>query len=131
MTSSRAPRPPQDLRGRGRAWWRSVHATWELSEPETQLAHEIGRLLDMADALAAMIARDGVEVGDPDGPPKTHPAIPQLRASQLSLGRLIGQLGLEGADGHSVDTTTTARARRAARARWDRGNVRQLPSGLA
>jgi hypothetical protein len=125
MSNPKTPRPPADLRQRGRAWWRSVHATWELSEPETQIAREIGRALDIADALAALIARDGIEVGGPDGPPKTHPAIPQLRSTQLGIGRLIGQLGLEGADGHVVDTTTTARAR------WDRGNVRQLPSGLA
>ena len=129
--TSRTPRPPQDLGPRGRAWWKSVHETWELSEPEEQLAREVGRLLDVADRLQALIERDGLEVGAPDGLPKIHPAIPQLRSTQLGIARLIGQLGLPSEDGHTVDSTLTARGRRAARARWDRGNVRELSGGAS
>lgn len=127
MTTPKQPRPPADLQRRGRAWWKAVHAAFELNLDEQEIVIEIARLLDTADRLQAIIDRDGLEVVGHAGQPRIHPGLVQLRSTQLAIGRLAGQLGLPSEDGHAVATTLSARGRHAARRRWNKtNNVTQL-----
>jgi hypothetical protein len=47
---------PQDLKKRGRATWRAVHARYELNPVEELLLHELCRVADVLDRLAGELA---------------------------------------------------------------------------
>jgi hypothetical protein len=92
---------PKNLGPRGRAFWRNIVERYELSALEVELAVEAARTLDLVERLHT------------EGGP-----LPELRQQRLALGRLLGQLAVPPED--VVDAPTTARARKAANARWAR-----------
>ena len=120
--ADRLPAPPSDLtaRGRGRKFWRAVLADHELRADEVELLAECCRMMDLADRLRAAAAEAPVVV---DG--RTHPALVELRQVRQELRRHLAQLALPDPDAGEVSqdvaTLRTIKARRAARARWDRG----------
>jgi len=54
------PPPPAGLQARGHRFWRTVHETWLVDAGETELLVEVCRQLDVCEALAAVVAREGV-----------------------------------------------------------------------
>ena len=116
------PSPPSDLvpRGRGRRFWRGILAEYALREDELELLGEAARMLDLLDVLRA--------AGSPvliDG--RMNPAITEARLTRQELRRTLGGLCLPDLAGEGEEPAAeprsirTARARRAAKARWDRG----------
>jgi len=118
MSGKPAMAPPTGLQARGLAFWHAVHATWILNADESELAVECCRLLDTVEALQLVLDRDGVLSSGSTGQTRVHPAVGELRASRLVLARLLGQVGLSDPTNTAMPSATTARARRAARARW-------------
>jgi len=118
MTEKMPPVPPVGLADRGAAFWHTVHATWILNADESELVTECCRLLDTVEQLQEVLTRDGLLTTGSVGQPRAHPALAELRGSRLLLGRLLSQLALpDPADG-VMSSPASARARKAARARW-------------
>lgn len=111
-------RAPAGLGARGRAFWRRTVGEYELTPAEAELLVEVCRVLDTCADLAEAIRADGTTVAGSKGQPRVHPAIAELRAQRLALGRLLGQLGLEDDDGAALPTPRSVRARKAAESRW-------------
>ena len=118
MTNPRKPSPPADLDARGRAFWRSTQAMFELSGVEMELLKECARLLDECEALRHAVDRDGTTVAGSSGQLRVHPGVGELRQHRLALGRLLAQLALPDVDGGALATPRTAAARNAAQVRW-------------
>lgn len=113
-------RAPAGLGARGRAFWKAILETYELTPAETEVLAESCRLLDEIDRLQAAVADGGVVVPGSVGQPRVHPAVSELRSHRLALGRLLAQLDLPDADGATLPSPASLRARRAAQSRWDR-----------
>ena len=111
--SAPAPKPPDDLRkrGRGRKFWKQVVAEFELAPHEAEMLAEACRCLDHCDRLREQLEDAPLLV---DG--KTHPLVIELRLTRNDLRLLLTSMGW----GDEVETTTTRRARHAAAARWQR-----------
>lgn len=116
MTTEEAPAA---LGARGRRFWMTVTGTYELDAPEAELLIETCRALDDCEALHGVITAEGRTVAGSRGQPRAHPALGELRATRVMLGRLLAQLELPDVDGASLPTPVQARGRRAARQRWD------------
>jgi hypothetical protein len=114
------PAMPSGLGDRGRRFWRAVLGIYELSRAEVELLAEVCRVLDELDELRALIAEDGMSVHGSTGQRRLHPAVSEIRQRRALLGRLLSQLQLPDPEtGQTPQTPAQARARKAARARWD------------
>lgn len=124
--TARRPTPPKDLGSRGRRFWADVVAVYELNVDELQLLVEVCRGLDELELLHALIA-DGVTVAGSRGQDRLHPALAEMRAVRLGLGRLLAQLGLPDPDSGApgLQTPQQVRARRAAETRWAHQRARR------
>ncbi len=119
MTNDRkTAAPPADLTARGRGFWRSTVATFELSGVEMELLTECCRLLDECESLRTAVERDGTTVEGSTGQTRVHPALGELRQHRLALGRLLAQMALPDADEERLLSPMQARGRKAARTRW-------------
>lgn len=107
----------------GRSLWRSVVARFELDEREVVILAAACRCVDRAGELDQLVAVEGVTVAGSSGQPRLHPGVAEARNQRVAMGRLLGQLALPDAGGDVVQarTSTSLRASRAARARWDDG----------
>ena len=97
---------------------------FDLTDAELELLAEACRTLDNLDNLAAMVAEHGAAVAGSQGQVIVNPAIGEARAQRLALHRLLAALQLPDDDAEPVPTSTTLRARTAARARWS-GHARR------
>jgi hypothetical protein len=95
-----------------------VHETWLLSVDETELLIEVCRMLDTCDRLQTILDSDGVVTTGSMGQARVHPAVSELRGARVVLARLLAQLGLPDPADAAMPSTSTVRARKAARARW-------------
>jgi len=118
MTNPRKPSPPADLGVRGRKFWHSTVAAFELSDVEQELLNECCRLLDECESLRAAVDADGTTVTGSAGQTRVHPALGELRQHRLALGRLLAQMALPDADEERLLSPMQARGRKAARTRW-------------
>lgn len=117
--TARKPAPPKDLGDRGKAFWRTTVAVFELNESESRLLHECCRILDELDALRAVIVADGVTSTGSQGQTVAHPALAAMSSHRGLLGRLLAQLSLPyEEDSSKLQTPAQVRARRAANVRW-------------
>ena len=110
---------PAGLAPRGTAFWATVASSYVLDAPELELLTEICRALDDVEDLHRAVAAEGRTVAGSRGQPRAHPALAELRATRVVLGRLLAQLELPDVDGESLPSPVQARGRRAARERWD------------
>lgn len=117
MSDRKAP-VPTGLRSRGRAFWRTVQAGYDLDVAEGELLVEVCRALDECEALHAVVEEQGRTVSGSRGQIVAHPALSELRSTRLMLGRLLAQLELPDEEGSSLPTPSQARGRRAASSRW-------------
>ena len=104
---------PHGLDGRGLMLWRKVVADYELEPAELVVLGQAARTLTLIDQLDVAVDRDGLL--DVEG--RVHRAVAEARAQRLVLGRLLSQLDLADDDAALV-SPATARARKAAAARW-------------
>ncbi len=131
MPESATPRPPSGLDATGRRLWRQVQRA---IEPDAELDERDLAVLELAARQADDVARlermlkraRRPTVAGSTGQVRLHPAIAELRQARLALARLLTSLNLEIG---KQDSAASARARRAAEARWrglDRTAVRRL-----
>lgn len=90
---------PKDLGARGRRLWRSIATAdpgaVEVGDPRRDVAMEACRAADQLDALAEVLAADGLMVRDPiTGAQKIHPALVESNRLRPLLARLIVALRL-------------------------------------
>ena len=113
MTSSSGrPRRPDGLQARGRRFWDAVQATYELSDGEHQVLVETARALDVCEDLARRARKRDV-------PDDVRVSLyRELRQQRAALHRLLAALDLPTEDDRSLDSPKSARARKAANARW-------------
>ncbi len=116
----KTPRAPSDLDARGRTFWRTTVAAFDLSDVELELLRECCRLLDECESLRTSVDAEGTTVKGSAGQPRVHPALGELRQHRLALGKLLAQLALPDDVGEQLPSPVQARARRAAETRWGR-----------
>lgn len=120
-TEPKPPSAPRGLLTRGRAFWRTTVADFELDEHELRLLHEACRMLDTIDELDAQMKADGVMAAGSQGQPVLHPAVAERRQQQLALARLMATLNLDATDDTAgLVREASAKARAAADARWSK-----------
>jgi hypothetical protein len=111
---------PSDLKGRGKALWRSVVGKYALDPAETALLHELCRTADELDALTAAMADQSPVVEGSQGQPRAHPLLAEIRQHRKLAETLAISLALP-ADGETIGTRRSVNARAAAQARWRNG----------
>lgn len=110
--------PPEGLGDRGRALWDDLTTTYEFDPHESELLAETCRALDVIEALAVAVERDGVMLTGSKGQPVLNGAVAELRQQQASFARLVGQLNLLDAELGSAISAKARAARTTAQARW-------------
>jgi len=88
-----------------------------------ELLGEACRTLDELDALRRAVEKDGAIVAGSVGQPPPHPALTEARGLRAELRRLLDALGIPAPSASAAEGVTSLaarRARRAARARWER-----------
>ena len=116
--TTRKPATPADLGARGRKFWRTTMAGFELSDVETELLVECARLLDECESLRNAVDKEGMTVAGSTGQPRVHPALGELRQHRLALGKLLAQLSLPDLDESALLSPSQARGQKAAQTRW-------------
>jgi hypothetical protein len=88
---SKSPSPPRGTGREGRKLWLAVVEQFELDQHELALLREAVRTVDDLDALAAVVAAEGVTVV---GQQRVHPALVETRQLRIALARLLAALRL-------------------------------------
>jgi len=116
------PRAPAGLGHRGRRLFREVTDVYELSISELEVLTLAARCLDRIQGIEDTLKDEPATVEGSKGQPRAHPLTAELRSEVLLAAKLLAQLSLP-ADAGSGDEwsglSTSARARKASRARWD------------
>lgn len=123
-TTSKTPAPPTGLGTRGRRYWRRVLGSYELSDSECELLHEVCRTLDRLDLLDEAVLTIGATTKGSAGQEVVNPALTEARGQQALLHRLVAALALPDEDGDPVPTGHQLRAVAANAARW-RGHEKE------
>lgn len=131
MTTTRKPPAPADLSVRGRKFWRTTVATFDLSDVESELLVECARLLDECESLRNAVDKDGVTVAGSTGQTRVHPALGELRQHRLALSRLLAQLSLPDVDESALLSPSQARGQKAAQTRWAAHSRKATQRGTA
>jgi hypothetical protein len=118
------PKTPPRLGPAGRRVWQAFVGPYEFDDHELILLQAAARQADLAADLEALIAADGLTVVGSAGQVRLHPAVAEVRAGRLALGRLLAQLSLpEGAE--PIRSDASLRGRRAAEVRWTAERARR------
>jgi hypothetical protein len=88
-TSTKPPRPPEGAGTAGRRLWRAILGEHELAEHEVALLRQAVHVADVCEALRAVVDAEGLLTTSRLGEVKAHPALVELRAERLLLGRLV------------------------------------------
>lgn len=116
------PRAPAGLGHRGRRLWREVTDSYELSISELEVLTLAARCLDRIQGIEDVLKDEPATVEGSKGQPRAHPLCAELRSEVILAAKLLAQLSLP-ADTAAGDEwsglSTSARARKASRARWD------------
>lgn len=121
------PRRPTGLDGRGLRLWERMLDTFEFSTVEVELLVEACRTAGAVEELEKTVRTEGVTIEGSRGGVRAHPALQELRHQRVTLGKLLAQLDLP--DDVAVDSPKTARAKKAAQARWRQERERRSGSG--
>lgn len=117
------PDPPKALGKDGRRLWRAIVAAldvdWQLDRRELHLLERAAKIEDRLAELDAALDAEGPLARGSKGQPVAHPALQESRQLALAQRRLLRDLELADPDKRR-DPIVSARARRAARARWDK-----------
>src|SRR3954463_16172406 len=111
------PQPPEGLHVAGRALWDAIHgdvpASYELDARELDCLERACRCADRIADLEAEVQADGVTVTGSRGQKVLHPAVSEIRQTELVRLRLLSAIELVDAE-REASTPSQARARRAA-----------------
>jgi hypothetical protein len=113
------PKPPSELRGRGRGLWLEVQRRFELDPIEEQLLRELCRAVDRADVIAAQLDSAQLVVAGSTGQPRVHPLLGALQAQEKLIDRLCTSLGVS-APGTAGEGRPRGHPSKAQRVRWAR-----------
>jgi hypothetical protein len=91
---SEVPSAPAQLAAAGTTLWCHVVDDFELAPHELVLLEQICHTIDAIDALQRRL--NDADVLDERYNGRVHPALPELRAQRLALGRLLGALNIPG-----------------------------------
>lgn len=101
--------------------WQGVLADFELNPVELVLLEQACRVADAIVRLDAAAAEADAMVSGSKGQPVANPLAREAREERALLARLLDQLGIPDASGSQWDhLSASARARKAAAARWRR-----------
>jgi hypothetical protein len=120
MTTKPRVTAPSDLKGRGKALWRSIIERYTLDPAETALLLELCRTTDELDVLTAMMATQSPMVVGSQGQPRPNPLLGEIRAHRRVAEKLVVGLALP-AEGQTVGQRRSLNAAAAANARWRHG----------
>jgi hypothetical protein len=121
--TSTTRRAPKGLGPAGRRLWRSIMSEYELDVDDQLVCEEACRALDDLRALEEALDGEDLVVAGSTGQPRAHPLVSHIRSQRRLVVFLVGRLRLPGdlpVEVGSVFTSTSTKARDAARARWDR-----------
>lgn len=128
VSDQRVPRPPGELRRAGRELWRAVMDSYDLETHERRLLREMCRTADDLDALADIVAREGVL--DPETG-RAHPALVEARQQRIAFARLVAALRLPAGEEGDEQRGARRPQRRAARGVYGFGIRGVVPGGAA
>jgi P27 family predicted phage terminase small subunit len=123
MARAGRPDPPKTLGKDGRRLWRAIiaalDADWQLDRRELHLLDRAAKIEDRLVELDAALDAEGPMARGSKGQPVAHPGLQESRQLALAQHRLLRDLELADPDKRR-DPIVSVRARRAARARWDK-----------
>jgi hypothetical protein len=111
------PQSPPGLADAGLRLWADVQGRYELEEHEARLLLEMCRTVDQLDALAVVVAREGVLLSG-----RAHPAVVEARQLRIAFARLSAALRLPAGD--ESDQAAGRRPQRRVGARGVYGGLR-------
>lgn len=118
------PRAPQRLSAAGRRLWRETVDEHELRPDELLLLEKACRTADDLDRLEEAMAVEPLTTTGSTGQVRAHPLLAEIRGMRQLLAALLRQLAVPDAEEPgavgTVVSSTTSRARTAARARWEK-----------
>ena len=124
MTTTASIKAPAHLGARGRRLWRRIMEDFEPAESGREILLEAVRVVDRCESLEQALRGEPLTTTGSRGQIVAHPLLAELRSERLLLSRLLAQLDVpEEGEGAGTDWNTLSssqRARKAARARWDR-----------
>lgn len=120
---STIPRAPEGLDARGERLWKATVERFELATEELELLTEACRCVDHCETLQDYVTRTPPLIKGSRGQFVPNPLLAALRSERLLLAKLLGQLDIpdqtEGEANAWDGLTASARARKAAMARWN------------
>jgi hypothetical protein len=119
------PKAPPGLQSRGRRLWRRIAALYDLDANDAELLTEACRVIDNCERLDAALRDQPLTTKGSRGQVVAHPLRADLRSERTLAAKLLAQLALPDDEEENPVTdwsklTSSQRARRAARARWDK-----------
>lgn len=115
------PKPPVKLGRAGRALWQAMAGRYELRPDEAAVLEQACRCADDCAAIAAALDGEPAMTVGSTGQPVAHPLRRELRETRLLMSRLLAQIDTPDGVGAWDNLSSAQRARKASRARWDRG----------
>lgn len=101
----------------GKRFWRRIVGAYELREDELVLLEQAAKVPNTIALLDAGMKGASLLVSGSMGQQREHPLLSEARQQRGQLARLLAQLKSPDEDGLS---STSAKARKAAQARWRR-----------
>lgn len=90
------PKPPSNLKAKGRRFWTSVLKDYSLDEcHDLERLHQAAMCLDEIEAAEAVKKSQGLYVQDRFGQVREHPAQKTIRDSRTLFLRCVRELGLD------------------------------------
>lgn len=120
MTEREMPKPPAALRAPGRALWREVLTSFEVSSGELEVLRQACRAADTADRLERELRKQPLSVAGYNGQPRPNPLIKILQDQQLLIRRLVDSLNIPLPEEDKGLTASQKHAQHAASVRWRR-----------
>lgn len=112
---------PDGLEDGGLRLWCAITDVYELRPDELALLAEACRTQDLIDQLAEALAESGPIVEGSKGQSRVSTVAVELRQQRVTLGRLLGQIGIPEESGSVPQQSARSRhAQRAASVRWRR-----------
>lgn len=91
---SNLPQPPRQLGPAGFELWTAVQSEYAIEDSGgVAVLAAACEALDLAETLAAQIAKDGITIAGPSGP-RVHPCVKDANQSRALMVRCLARLGV-------------------------------------
>lgn len=114
---------PKSLADKGLSLWQEISGKYELRPDEHRLLEDACREADLIDRMESEIQGMPLTARGSQGQPVAAPLVTEIRQHRATLARMLGQLRLpvdEAATAGETAEDISAKARKAANARWSR-----------